>query len=76
MLVSLPVLLGVEHAAPPPLPRFPGAYNYRDRCATQKAVWKRLIEFPPASHRPRNGHSGLGIAYPIEARIKGEGSDR
>jgi hypothetical protein len=71
MLVSLPVLLGVEHAAPPPLPRFQ-VHTTFEIAAPPEAVWKRLIEFPPlatATEWPFR----LGIAYPIEARIKGEG---
>jgi len=71
MLVSLPVLLGVEHAAPPPLPRFQ-VHTTIEIAAPPEAVWKRLIEFPPlatATEWPFR----LGIAYPIEARIKGEG---
>ena len=71
MLVSLPVLLGVEHAAPPPLPRFQ-VHTTIEIAAPPEVVWKRLIEFPPlatATEWPFR----LGIAYPIEARIKGEG---
>jgi len=71
MLVSLPVLLGVEHAAPPPLPRFQ-VHTTIEIAAPPELVWKRLIEFPPlatATEWPFR----LGIAYPIEARIKGEG---
>ncbi len=71
MLLSLPVLLGVEHAAPPPLPRFQ-VHTTIEIAAPPEVVWKRLIEFPPlatATEWPFR----LGIAYPIEARIKGEG---
>jgi uncharacterized membrane protein YhaH (DUF805 family) len=71
MLVSLPVLLGVEHAAPPPLPRFQ-VHTTIEIGAPPEVVWKRLIEFPPlatATEWPFR----LGIAYPIEARISGEG---
>jgi len=71
MLISLPVLLGVEHAAPPPLPRFQ-VHTTIEIAAPPEVIWKRLIEFPPlatATEWPFR----LGIAYPIEARIKGEG---
>ena len=71
MLISLPVLLGVEHAAPPPLPRFQ-VHTTIAIAAPPEVIWKRLIEFPPlatATEWPFR----LGIAYPIEARIKGEG---
>jgi uncharacterized membrane protein YhaH (DUF805 family) len=71
LLVSLPVLLGVEHLAPPPVPRFQ-VNTTIEIAAPPEVVWKRLIEFPPlptASEWPFR----LGIAYPIEARITGEG---
>ncbi|HXH67235.1 MAG TPA: hypothetical protein VNI81_08530 [Candidatus Limnocylindrales bacterium] len=71
LLVSLPILLGVEHVAPPPLPRFQ-VHTTIEITAPPEIVWKRLIAFPPlpaASEWPFR----LGIAYPIEARITGEG---
>jgi uncharacterized membrane protein YhaH (DUF805 family) len=71
MLVSLPILLGVEHVAPPAVPRFQ-VHTTIEIAAPPEVVWKRLIEFPPlttATEWPFR----LGIAYPIEARITGEG---
>ncbi|HET6928675.1 MAG TPA: hypothetical protein VFI45_00015, partial [Candidatus Acidoferrum sp.] len=71
MLVSLPALLGVEHVAPPPVPRFQ-VHTSIEIAAQPEIVWKRLIEFPPlpaATEWPFR----LGISYPIEARITGEG---
>ena len=71
MLVSLPVLLGVEHVTPPPVPRFQ-VHTTIEIAAPPAVVWKRLIEFPPlpaATEWPFR----LGISYPIEARITGEG---
>ena len=71
LLVSLPILFGVEHVAPPPLPRFQ-VHTTIEIAAPPEVVWKRLIEFPPlpsATEWPFR----LGIAYPIEARITGEG---
>lgn len=71
MLVSLPILLCVEHAEPPPVPRFQ-VHTIIEIAAPPEVVWKRLIEFPPlpaANEWPFR----LGIAYPIEARITGEG---
>ena len=71
LLVSLPVLLGVEHAAPPPVPRFQ-VHTSIEIAAPPEVVWKHLIEFPPlpaATEWPFR----LGISYPIEARITGEG---
>jgi len=71
MLVSLPVLLGVEHATPPPVPRFQVRTSI-EIAAPPEVVWKRLIEFP-ALPTPDEWPFRLGIAYPIEARITGEG---
>jgi uncharacterized membrane protein YhaH (DUF805 family) len=71
MLVSLPVLLGVEHVTPPPIPRFQ-VHTTIEIAAPPAVVWKRLIEFPPlpaAMEWPFR----LGISYPIEASITGEG---
>jgi uncharacterized membrane protein YhaH (DUF805 family) len=71
MLVSLPVLFGVEHVAPQPVPRFQ-VHTTIEIAAPPEVVWKRLIAFPqlPAvTEWPFQ----LGIAYPIEARITGEG---
>jgi uncharacterized membrane protein YhaH (DUF805 family) len=71
MLVSLPVMFGVEHAVPPPVPRFQ-VHTTIEIAAPPGVVWKRLIAFPvlPA---PTEWPFRLGIAYPIEARIAGEG---
>jgi len=71
MLVSLPALLGVEHVAPPPVPRFQ-VHTTIEIAAPPELVWKRLIEFPPLQI-PSEWPFRLGIAYPIEARITGEG---
>ncbi len=71
MLVALPVLLGVEHISPPPVPRFQVRTSI-EIAAPPEAVWNRLIQFPPlpvAAEWPFR----LGIAYPIEARLTGEG---
>jgi uncharacterized membrane protein YhaH (DUF805 family) len=71
LLVSLPILFGAKHAAPPPVPRFQ-VDTTTEIAAPPEVVWKRLIQFPPlpvASELPFR----LGISYPIEARITGEG---
>lgn len=71
MLATLPVLLGVEHVTPPPVPRFQ-VHTTIEIAAPPELVWKRLIEFPPlpaATEWPFR----LGISYPIEARITEEG---
>jgi hypothetical protein len=71
MLLSLPALLGVEHASPPPVPRFQ-VHTTIEIAAPPEVVWKRLIEFPRLT-APNEWPFRLGIAYPIEARITGEG---
>lgn len=71
LLVSLPILFGAEHVAPPPVPRFQ-VHTTIEIAAPPEVVWKRLIAFPPlpvATEWPFR----LGISYPIEARITGEG---
>jgi len=71
MLVSLPVLLGVEQVAPPPLPRFQ-VHTTIEISAPPEVVWKRLVEFPPLS-AATEWPFRFGIAYPIEATLKGAG---
>jgi len=71
LLLSLPALLGAEHFAPPPVPR----YQVRTSiviAAPPEVVWKRLIAFPPLA-KAEEWPFRLGIAYPIEARLQGEG---
>ena len=71
LVLALPVLLGAEHAAPPPVPRF----QVRTRieiAAPPEIVWKRITAFPllpPPQELPFR----VGIAYPVEAHLKGEG---
>jgi uncharacterized membrane protein YhaH (DUF805 family) len=72
VVLSLPLLFGVEHAAPPPVPRFQ-VHTAIEIAAPPEVVWKRIISFPelppPTEWIFRYAH----IAYPIEARIRGEG---
>jgi len=71
VLVTLPLLLGVEHASPPPVPRF-RVQTSIEIAAPPDMVWKRVVAFPPlpeAKEWPFN----FGIAYPIEAQLRGEG---
>jgi hypothetical protein len=71
LLVALPLLFGVEHAAPPPVPRFQVRTSI-EIAAPPEVVWKRVVAFPPLPP-PREWPFRLGIAYPIEARLTGEG---
>jgi hypothetical protein len=71
LLVALPVLLGAEHAAPPPVPRFEVRSSIKI-AAPPEIVWKYIISFPTLPP-PRELPFRVGIAYPVEARLKGEG---
>ena len=72
MLFVLPALFGAEQFGAPTLPRFQ-VHTGIDIAAPPMAVWQRLISFP-AIPVPQELPFSIGIvAYPIEARIKGEG---
>jgi len=71
MVFALPVLLGAEHLSPPPVPRFQ-VHTSIEIAAPPEAVWKRLIQFPPLPEA-KEWPFRLGVAYPIEARLTGEG---
>jgi uncharacterized membrane protein YhaH (DUF805 family) len=72
VLLVLPLLLGVEHASPPPVPRFQVRTSI-EIAAPPDLVWKRIIAFPPMDRPNELVFRYAGIAYPIEARIKGAG---
>lgn len=72
VLLTLPMLLGLEHVAPPPTPRFQVRTSI-EIAAPPEVVWKRIIAFPPLGKPTELAFRYAGIAYPIEARIKGEG---
>jgi len=72
VLLTLPLLMGLEHAAPPPVPRFQ-VHTSIEIAAPPEVVWKRIIAFPPIGKPRELAFRYAGIAYPIEARIKGEG---
>src|SRR5262249_15195600 len=71
MVFALPVLLGAEHFSPPPVPRFQ-VHTSIEIAAPPEVVWKRLIQFPALS-APKEWPFRAGVAYPIEARLTGEG---
>jgi len=71
LVLALPLMLGAEHAAPPPVSRFQ-VHTSIEIAAPPDVVWKRLIAFPPLPPA-KEWPFRLGIAYPIEARIQGEG---
>lgn len=71
LLVILPIMLAAEHAVPPPIPRFQ-VHTSIEIAAPPEIVWKRIISFPtlpPPGELPFR----MGISYPIEARLSGEG---
>ena len=72
VLLALPLLMGLEHAAPPAVPRFQ-VHTGIDIAAPPEVVWKHIIAFPPLAKPDEMLFRFGGIAYPIEARIKGEG---
>jgi hypothetical protein len=71
LLLALPLLFGAEHFAPPPVPRYQVRTSI-EIAAPPEVVWKRVVAFPPMP--PATGWPfRLGFAYPIEARLTGEG---
>jgi hypothetical protein len=71
VLFALPALFGAEHFAAPPIPRYQ-VHTSIDIAAPPAVVWKRLIAFPEIS-APKDWPFRIGIAYPMEARIQGQG---
>jgi hypothetical protein len=71
LVLALPLLLGAEHSAPPPVPRFEVRTSI-EIAAPPGTVWKRIIAFPTLPP-PRELPFRVGIAYPVEARLKGAG---
>jgi uncharacterized membrane protein YhaH (DUF805 family) len=71
LLVALPVLFGAEHLAPPPVPRFQVRTSI-EIAAPPEIVWQRIVSFPTLPP-PRELPFRVGIAYPVEARLRGEG---
>lgn len=72
VLLALPLLMGLEHASPPAVPRFQVRTSI-EIAAPPEVVWKRIIAFPPLAKPDELFFRYGGVAYPIEARIQGEG---
>ena len=72
VLLALPLLMGLEHLAPPEVPRFQ-VHTSIEIAAPPEVVWKRIIAFPPLEKPNEMLFRYAGIAYPIEAHIQGEG---
>jgi MFS family permease len=71
LVLAIPLMLGAEHAAPPPIPRFQ-VHTSLEIAAPPAVVWKRIISFPTLPP-PGEWPFRLGIAYPVEAHLTGEG---
>ncbi len=71
LIFALPAMLGAEHFAPPPVPRYQVRTSI-EIAAPPEVVWKHIIAFPPLAEA-KEWPFRLGIAYPIEARLKGKG---
>jgi uncharacterized membrane protein YhaH (DUF805 family) len=71
LIFTLPAMLGAEHFAPPPVPRYQVRTNI-EIAAPPEIVWKHIIAFPPLAEA-KEWPFRFGVAYPIEARLKGEG---
>jgi uncharacterized membrane protein YhaH (DUF805 family) len=72
VLLALPLLMGLEHATPPATPRFQVRTSI-EIAAPADVVWKHIIAFPPLGKPTEIPFRYAGIAYPIEATIRGEG---
>jgi uncharacterized membrane protein YhaH (DUF805 family) len=72
VLLALPLLMGLEHASPPDIPRFQ-VHTSIEIAAPPEVVWKRIIAFPPLAKPNEMLFRYAGVAYPIEAHIQGEG---
>lgn len=72
VLLAFPLLLGLEQAAPPAVPRFQ-VHTSIEISAPPDIVWKHIIAFPPLAKPDDFFFRYAGVAYPIEAHIKGEG---
>jgi hypothetical protein len=71
LIAFMPIFLGAEHIANPPAPVFKVVTSV-DIDTPPDRVWRHVVAFsridPPTEWVFR-----LGVAYPIEARIEGEG---
>jgi hypothetical protein len=71
LLALLPTMVGAEHALEPESPLFEVRTSVVIDAPPEK-VWRHVITFPELAP-PRDWLFRAGIAYPIRARIDGEG---
>jgi len=72
VLMSVPLLMGAERLSPPPVPRFQ-VHTSIEISAPPEKVWSRLIQFPALAPPTEWPFRYAGVAFPIEARLSGEG---
>jgi uncharacterized membrane protein YhaH (DUF805 family) len=72
VLASVPLLMGAEHVSPAPVPRYQ-VHTAIDIAASPDVVWSHLIRFPALETPTEWPFRYAGVAYPIEARLTGEG---
>jgi len=72
VLMSVPMLVGAERLSPPPVPRFQ-VHTSIEIAAPPEKVWSRLIQFPALAPPTEWPFRYAGVAYPIEAKLTGEG---
>jgi hypothetical protein len=72
VLLCVPALMTVEHAAPGGTPLL----EVRTRLeinASPETVWRKLVAFPPLP-APDEWTFRLGVAYPIQSTLRGQGA--
>jgi hypothetical protein len=72
VLLSLPFLISAEKIVPAPVPQVQ-VHTSIEIAAPPEVVWNRVISFPALPTPTAWPFRLAGIAYPIEARINGEG---
>lgn len=72
LILFVPILMGAEYQSPPETPRFEVRTSIVINAPPEK-VWENVVSFaelPP----PKEWIFHLGVAYPIRARIAGQGA--
>src|SRR5262249_61506658 len=72
VLLCVPVLTAVEHAAPGETPLLKVQTRIEIN-ASPETVWRNLVAFPPLP-RPEEWAFRLGIAYPVQSTLHGQGA--
>lgn len=72
VLLSAPLLMGAEYLEPPPVPRFQVRTSIQI-AAPPEVVWAHLVQFPELPKPTEWPFRFAGVAYPIEAKLRGSG---